>query len=302
LAQALSDQASADPHRSACGRFFAMGNSINKIDEGLFICGVDALRDYDRLRRLGIKCVLNAAQNQLYRDGLSGITDDFEVLIIGAEDCTECNLSVHFEEIADFIEAGRQKGGVVVHCAAGVSRACTSCIAYLMIKEHWDLNTAFRRVQAVRRFVHPNAGFWRQLRDLEASLVAQGVHFRTLAIDQMPPRPEQPEDSEATPLPMAAEDPLLVLQELDREAARTASFITKYLTARLVPKEGVAPEAVVANLQGTSLPGVTWEHVVCGEADVEMRVGLAANWHRAGLQAALAQIAGAQAVECEDSS
>ena len=54
---------------------------------------------------------------------------------------------MHFQEIADFIEAevfvlpdrvsetvleaGRAKGGVVVHCAAGVSRASTSCMAQL---------------------------------------------------------------------------------------------------------------------------------------------------------------------------
>ena len=38
---------------------------------------------------------------------------------------------MHFKEIADFIEEGRKQGGVVVHCAAGVSRASTSCIARL---------------------------------------------------------------------------------------------------------------------------------------------------------------------------
>merc|ERR1719191_1995846 len=93
-------------------------------------------------------------------NNLATIVDNFEVKIIGAEDAEDCNLSVHFTEIADFIEAGRAKGGVVVHCAAGVSRASTSSIAYLMIKEHLALSAAFLRVHTVRECISPNIGFW----------------------------------------------------------------------------------------------------------------------------------------------
>ncbi|CAE7687264.1 mpl1, partial [Symbiodinium sp. CCMP2456] len=107
--------------------------------------------------RLRIKAILNAAQKNLYEMTATGKGEDdllqlekkFEVKIIGADDIEDCNISVHFQEIADFIEAGRKKGGVVIHCAAGVSRASTSCMAYMMIKEHWSLQAAHRRVHAV---------------------------------------------------------------------------------------------------------------------------------------------------------
>eukprot|EP00439_Symbiodinium_sp_Y106_P080731 s663_g19.t1 len=145
-----------------------------------------------------IKAILNAAQKNLYEMTATGKGEDdllelekkFEVKIIGADDIEDCNISVHFQEIADFIEAGRKKGGVVIHCAAGVSRASTSCMAYMMIKEHWSLQAAHRRVHAVRSIIHSNSGFWRQLNDLQASLIASGVTLRELPSDYVPP--EQP--------------------------------------------------------------------------------------------------------------
>lgn len=66
---------------------------------------------------------------------LEDLDKHFEVLIVGAEDCSDCNLSEHFEKIAGFMERGRALGGVVVHCAAGISRASTSACAYLMLKD-----------------------------------------------------------------------------------------------------------------------------------------------------------------------
>eukprot|EP00913_Durusdinium_trenchii_P011595 g10889.t1 len=138
------------------------GKSVHRIDEGFFICGVDALSDVKYLKTLGIQCILNAAQEDLYKHApgprrgaaanlMVELPQNFDVRIIGAEDSSDCNLSLHFQEIADFIEAGRAKGGVVVHCAAGISRASTSCMAYMMMKEHWSLDAAFRKVHAVRR-------------------------------------------------------------------------------------------------------------------------------------------------------
>ncbi|CAE8647406.1 unnamed protein product, partial [Polarella glacialis] len=236
-----------------------MGNSIHKIDEGLFICGVAALSDFNRLRRLGIKCVLNAARSDLYA-GLAGggaalqdLPNHFEVKIIGADDNEECNLSVHFQVIADFIEAGRKKGGVVVHCAAGISRASTSCIAYQLIKERWDLEAAFTRIHTVRHIVCPNAGFWRQLCDLQASLIAQGIVSRKLPAGWTPP--QQPENSEERHMGgRAPETTSEVLKELDWQAGKVASFVTHFLTARLDPVDGLGPEVLISQVRQISVP------------------------------------------------
>merc|ERR1712232_516403 len=96
--------------------------------------------------------------------------------------------------VVDFIDEGRKRGGVVVHCAAGVSRATTSTCAYLMAKEGLDLNSAYSKVFACRNVVKPNAGFWRQLQDFEEALKAQG---RTLIAKEPDAAPVQPDGKPA---------------------------------------------------------------------------------------------------------
>lgn len=278
-----------------------MGNSINKIDEGFYICGVDALRDFDRLRSLGIKCVLNAAQEGLYsnsamgygqrggEDSLAGIVDNFEVKIIGAEDAEDCNLSVHFTEIADFIQAGRAKGGVVVHCAAGVSRASTSSCAYLMIKENWDLDSAFRRVQSARSFIQPNRGFWRQLRDLEASLKAQGAQFKQLPADYM--APAQPDGGERESM-ASSSDPYESIKRLDSEANLMESFVTQYLTAVVTTDDVVPPQTVVDCLERDRVTGVNIQNISLKDNVIRLRAGLVPSLDSASFKKILLNVNG----------
>lgn len=295
-----------------------MGNSIDKIDDGLFICGADALFPYDRLHQLGIKCILNAAQKQLYLDHrrimsgdsvtLEDIEQHFDVKIIGAEDAENCNLSLHFSEIADFIQAGRAKGGVVVHCAAGISRATSSCLAYMMIKEHWQLNAGFMRIQAVRNFVHPNQGFWRQLRDLEASMIAQGVDLKALPSnwkEMIPPKPESSSEDLQTYgfLGQQDRDPVATMNSLDEAANRMQSFVTKYLVVRITPKDGVTPQQLVRTVQETQLTGTRLENVLgISDLDAHIRVGVVPTMTSEGLQAILTSVSGVEKAACEASN
>lgn len=283
-----------------------MGNSICKIEEGFFICGVDALRDFERLRRLGIRCVLNAAQRDLYTMGddpsLARIEDEFEVKIIGAEDAEDCNLSVRFNEIADFIEGGRAKGGVVVHCAAGISRASTSSMAYLMIKENWELNAAFMHVHCVRTFIRPNVGFWRQLRDLEQSLKARGVELKPLPAGWEPtlqPPDLQEGDDPKAPSASRPQDPVAKLAQLDDDAAHVPSFVTKYITACLKCSDGVSPQDLERALRIDKPKGISVEQTSFGAAEVTLRVGICASLDTASLKTLLETLPGVQRATCE---
>jgi hypothetical protein len=285
-----------------------MGNSINKIDDGFYICGVPALHPYQRLKDLGITSILNAAGADLYRDRLRTITGDyaviedllsdsppFDVKIVGADDAEDYNLSEHFAEIVDFIEAGRRKGGVVVHCAAGISRATTSCCAYLMVKEDWTLDAAFERIHTVRPFVHPNRGFWRQLRDFEASLRRQGKTLKDL-----PPgyaAPAQPPGSEESSQPRRPTR--AVIEELDRQIAALPSFVTKFLVAQVEPHQGISTKELEATISGKKVDGVKWEAVTAGDTRVVLRAGLVPSMDSKTLHTVLSAVEGVKNVVCE---
>ncbi len=91
--------------------------------------------------------------------------DHFKYLKIDIYDLPESNIIQHFDEAFKFIDEGRNEGCVFVHCNAGVSRAGSMVIGYVMRSEKMDFETAFKHVKAVRESVYPNAGFRKQLHD-----------------------------------------------------------------------------------------------------------------------------------------
>ena len=80
------------------------------------------------------------------------------------------NIRIFFEGCFDFIDDGRQEGCILVHCNAGVSRAPTIVIAYLMKKFNMHLKEAFDLVKSVRPCVRPNDGFMKILKQYESEL------------------------------------------------------------------------------------------------------------------------------------
>ena len=118
-----------------------MGSSLSSetidcVDDGFFICSLEPIKDIDLLQRLGITHILNAAGAELYdlesdpSGNLRRLPELFTVEVLDISDEEDCNLSVHFQKVADFIEQGRRQGKVVVHCAAGISRSSTSVISF----------------------------------------------------------------------------------------------------------------------------------------------------------------------------
>jgi len=271
-----------------------MGNDISRIDTGFFICGVEALKDVERLQRLGIKYVLNVAQRGLYnRPGrlitkMGGFEEESEDLydkmtkagitveIIGAEDCQEQDLSPFFERMANYIEEGRKAGGVVIHCAAGVSRASTTCISYMMLKEGMKVDAAYQKIHHVRDIVHPNAGFWRQLRDLEKLLLSRGVELRDLIPDELRPLGEEDKSDR----PSQGRTGLEMIEMLNFESRDVESFTSIFLTARV----GLKPSSLhfaTAFEKIRGLPeavGLTWSNFeAIDETTIGLRVGVIAS-------------------------
>jgi len=286
-----------------------MGNSLDRIGQGFYICSVDALRDVERLKELGITHILNAASMDLYREreGLGRLEKLFTIKALECRDSEDCNLGIHFQDVADFIEKGREKGGVVVHCAAGISRASTSACAYLMIKEHLSLEAALQKIHSVRKIVHPNDGFWRQLRDLEGVLQLQGVQLQPMdpqtACQEVaaPSESAIDEDSPDMMLAMVENDhdfPSL-LAELDGSLAAMQPFTTHFLHARLVVKEGSNPADVIDLVRKSQAPGVMWQELESEGDVVRVRAKVAPFMDATAFKTLLEQKAGVQVTVCQ---
>ncbi|XP_054770573.2 dual specificity protein phosphatase 12-like [Lytechinus pictus] len=81
------------------------------------------------------------------------------------------DLLLHVEGILAFLDDGldpAKEGGVLVHCAMGVSRSSSAVIAYIMYKEKCPLMTALKKVVEIRPQTCPNTGFMEQLKLFEA--------------------------------------------------------------------------------------------------------------------------------------
>eukprot|EP00771_Trimastix_marina_P001200 gnl/Trimastix_PCT/2254.p1 GENE.gnl/Trimastix_PCT/2254~~gnl/Trimastix_PCT/2254.p1 ORF type:complete len:324 (+),score=22.77 gnl/Trimastix_PCT/2254:77-1048(+) len=78
--------------------------------------------------------------------------------------------------------------GILVHCAAGVSRSATLVLAYIMQRERIPFKQALLRVKTKRSCVAPNFGFVAQLMDLEARLfpgLPPSINFAEFVVQEV---------------------------------------------------------------------------------------------------------------------
>ncbi|CAK6976752.1 dual specificity protein phosphatase 19-like [Scomber scombrus] len=127
----------------------------------LLLASQDAAHDIDTLQRYKVSHVLNVAYGvaNLFPDQL--VYKTLQIL-----DLPETDITSYFGECRAFIDEAREKDGVVlVHCNAGVSRASSVVIGYLMLKEGLPFDDAYGQVKLARPSTRPNPGFYRQLQN-----------------------------------------------------------------------------------------------------------------------------------------
>ncbi|XP_029364589.1 dual specificity protein phosphatase 3-like isoform X2 [Echeneis naucrates] len=132
-----------------------------------------------RLKRLGVTHILNAAEGNSFMH----VNTNAEFYAgtgiiyhgIPASDTDHFDISVYFEEAADFIEKALayKNGKVYVHCREGYSRSPTLVIGYLMLRQSMDVHAALAMVRQ-KREIGPNDGFLRQLCQLNQRLSDEG--------------------------------------------------------------------------------------------------------------------------------
>uniref|UniRef100_A0A3B5M340 Dual specificity protein phosphatase n=1 Tax=Xiphophorus couchianus TaxID=32473 RepID=A0A3B5M340_9TELE len=158
-------------------------NDLLTDDSGFYIPAPDTpefvATNVMRLKRLGVTHILNAAEGNSYMH----VNTNAEFYVgsgityhgIPANDTDHFDISIYFEEAADFIKKALayKSGKVYVHCREGYSRSPTLVVAYLMLHQKMDVHTALAMVRQ-KREIGPNDGFLRQLCRLNQRLAAEG--------------------------------------------------------------------------------------------------------------------------------
>ena len=154
--------------------------TVSEIEPGLLLGDSNSSYDIPTLEKYNIQAILSLSDVvslMWNREINRKIVPQERHLFIPCLDSSTQDLLQHMAQMSDFIEDQRAittspqstSSTVLVHCTAGVSRSATAVIAYLMRKNHEELEVVLARIKEKRK-VKPNANFMEQLqiwRDVE---------------------------------------------------------------------------------------------------------------------------------------
>jgi len=148
-----------------------MRNEVSCIlPEKLFLTNFRGVENVEELQRLNIKHILCVNEQS------NSHPDKFNYFNIDTlEDQEDHDATPYFVQVKKFTDkAIKSGGGVVFHCAAGISRSATMMISYLMASKRLSLYEAFQLTYTRRRVTWPNRAFMRQLIVYERKLQGDG--------------------------------------------------------------------------------------------------------------------------------
>lgn len=148
---------------------------LDEIIPGLFISDWKSAEDYSLLMKNNIKAIITIEtrfKNQTVLDFYN--MHQIKWMYIYAADSPEEPISRYFDVTADFIRDNLNRGNVLIHCWAGVSRSATILLNYLIreLIRNNNVTDAYamtilqynlRLAKKGRSIINPNYGFINQL-------------------------------------------------------------------------------------------------------------------------------------------
>ena len=153
--------------------------NINKINEKIYLGGIDGAREINYLKQEGITHILSLAGKIFSINYEKGT---FITKIIEIMDFTNENIFKYFKECIQFIENSKK---IYIHCMAGVSRSASIVIAYLMYKEHKKYFQIYSEVKKKRSIIIPNFGFVFQLKYFENLLIENNYDLKKIDFENI---------------------------------------------------------------------------------------------------------------------
>jgi len=174
----------------------------NKVRDKLFIGCYQCACNLPALKSLGISHILNLM------GGAETFPQNFTYMILNWVDCSSQDILADLPRCMEFIDKAMQEGtGILIHCAAGVSRSGATTVAYLMYADNIALEPALQQVKLVRPSVYPNCGFIRQLHmwhEMGFTLRGKTMAHRTYKLEKLADEFKQ---TKKVPLVDYADDP-----------------------------------------------------------------------------------------------
>ena len=147
----------------------------------LFIGSIGTASNLKILKETGITHIVCAAKGvEAY------YPNKFTYLKLDLLDTENEDIKKYFDEAGEFInKALKEKGKVLVHCHAGISRSSTICLAYIIKYKKIGYDKAIKMVREKRSKISPNVGFEKQLTmyslDFEEFLWAKGYDDKKIS-------------------------------------------------------------------------------------------------------------------------
>lgn len=135
-----------------------------EIEPYMYLGALHDAQDGDLIQRYGFTHILNCSrENYSPKEGI-------EYLFLDYMDNFTQRLDDKLEVAFDFIDKAKKNGKVLIHCYAGISRAPSVVIAYLMTKKKKSYDEIHTYVKAKRPIIDPNINFIMQLMHLETNI------------------------------------------------------------------------------------------------------------------------------------